>query len=74
MSVIADHRSAISKKVLRLAISYRKHIVIEIKILLIKTWYPMQMHFNRITVESRKKLMRNDILMKDYVQLRDIDP
>jgi hypothetical protein len=69
MSVIADHWSSISEKVLRLALSYRKHIIIEIKVLLIKSGNPVQMHFNWITIESREELLRNDILMQDNIQL-----
>jgi hypothetical protein len=69
MSVIADHGSSISKKILRPALSYRKHIIIEIKIFLIEAGNPVQMHLNRITIESRKKLLRNYILMQDNVKL-----
>ena len=74
MSVIAYDRLAVTEEVLRLAVPYRKHVVIEIQIFLIQTRNPVQMHLYRITVECRQELCRYYILMQNYLQIVTICP
>ena len=74
MTVHTDHTFAVSEEVLPDTVPYRKHVIIEIKIFLIKSLDPMQMHLYRIAVECRKELFRNDVLVEHYIQLADINP
>ena len=74
MSVIAYDRLAVTEEVLRLAVPYRKHVVIEIQIFLIQTRNPVQMHLYRIAVECRQELCRYDVLVKNDLEIFTIGP
>ena len=74
MGIISDHRLSIPEEIFCLALPHRKHVIIEVKILLIKSFDTMQMHFNRIAIEGREIFVRNDILVENYLKILLIDP
>ena len=68
------YRSALSEEVLRTAVPYRKHIIIEIKVLFVQSRNPVQEHFDCSTVECRKVFLRNYVLMEDDPEIGNIYP
>ena len=65
---------AVSEKVALGARKHREHIVIKIEEMLIQTLYTMQIHLQRITVERRKILFRNEVFVMHYLYVVAINP
>ena len=65
---------AVTEEVALLALQHRKDIVIEIEILLIQPLDAMQVHLDRVAVERRQKLRRDNILVEYNVNLVTIYP
>ena len=62
------------KEVVRRTRLHRKDIVVEVEILLIKPLDAMQMHLDRVAVECREILGRDNILVEDNMHLIAIYP
>jgi hypothetical protein len=65
---------AITEEISSLARSNGIEIIIEIKILLIKIFNPVKMHFDRIAIEGREILIWNNILVEYNLEIVTICP
>ena len=69
-----QNTTPISEEIGRLTLTHREHIVVEVEILLVEPLNAVEMHLDRIAVERRQKLRRDDILMENNVYLIAIYP
>ena len=74
MLLEAKDTLAIPEEILRLAWSHREKVIIEIQVFLIESLNAVQMGLDRIAVESRKVILRDDILMEHDLEVFLVSP